>query len=100
MSQTGYTGLHIPQVLTEDAMKDLLAFFTPKQGEVLPLAMKYVTQIMAQANEIFRAVGNVVRLKKPRKGERITVVGDLHGQMNDILHILEKQGMPSQVTPV
>ena len=34
------------------------------------------------------------------EGEKVTVVGDIHGQLSDLLHILDESGMPSQANKV
>ena len=53
----------------------------------------YVGQLLCQAMGILKMLPNVVAVDAP-PGARVTVVGDVHGQFFDLLHILETAGMP------
>mmetsp|Transcript_12096 Transcript_12096/g.18030 ORF Transcript_12096/g.18030 Transcript_12096/m.18030 type:complete len:846 (+) Transcript_12096:67-2604(+) len=53
-----------------------------------------VLTIVARARQIMSKEPNVRRMTI-KKGARITVVGDLHGQIPDLLHIFHLNGLPS-----
>lgn len=83
-----YTGIHLPQVLTEAAVKDLLDTFQDVDAGLTPLHHKYVVRIISEATALFRSLPNVTYLEKPKGRSKIVVVGDLHGHMKDFQHIL------------
>jgi len=58
------------------------------------LSLKSVQRIMKQTYRILQTVPNVVHLDVP-EGGKMTIVGDIHGQLNDLLFILEESGFPS-----
>eukprot|EP01061_Rhynchopus_euleeides_P017626 TRINITY_DN29265_c0_g1_i1.p1 TRINITY_DN29265_c0_g1~~TRINITY_DN29265_c0_g1_i1.p1 ORF type:complete len:761 (+),score=269.98 TRINITY_DN29265_c0_g1_i1:54-2336(+) len=60
----------------------------------IPEDKESVHAIVYMAKKHFAKQRNVKRIKAPETG-KITVVGDLHGQLSDLLYILETQGMPS-----
>ena len=37
----------------------------------------------------------MTQISVPKEG-RITVVGDIHGQLSDLVYILKRQGMPNE----
>lgn len=69
-----------------------------------PAAWRIFTDAMAHLN----TMPNVVRLSPPvgarvtngrfNQGSKVVVVGDLHGQLADLLHILKEGGMPNEGT--
>ncbi|KEG06177.1 putative serine/threonine protein phosphatase [Trypanosoma grayi] len=69
-----------------------------------PAAWRVFTDAMNHLN----AMPNVVRLSPPigarvtngrvNQGSKVVVVGDLHGQLTDLLHILKECGMPNDGT--
>ena len=67
---------------------------TPGQaGSKLPRAI--VTQILRRCFALQQPMPNVRRVDlKP--GQRLTVVGDLHGQLADLLHIFSQNGWPDE----
>ncbi len=52
--------------------------------------------MLRSAYRILKAMPNTTRISLNGKGERLNVVGDLHGQLPDLLHILEEAGPPSE----
>mmetsp|Transcript_32754 Transcript_32754/g.63923 ORF Transcript_32754/g.63923 Transcript_32754/m.63923 type:complete len:695 (-) Transcript_32754:191-2275(-) len=60
-----------------------------------PMAVEDLTALLDQAKASLKQLPNVVRveLKSPVK---LTVVGDLHGQVKDLLFILKKHGLPTK----
>ena len=62
-------------------------------GSKLPRAI--VTQILRRCFALQQPMPNVRRVNlKP--GQRLTVVGDLHGQLADLLHIFSQNGWPDE----
>jgi serine/threonine-protein phosphatase with EF-hand domain len=59
------------------------------------LTRKSVVKILRRAYKTLPKLPNVTRMSVP-EGSKLTVVGDLHGQLSDLLHILEESGMPSE----
>ena len=60
----------------------------------LPQDKGEVLSAIAMAQKQHRRKSNVCRIRVPETG-RVTVVGDLHGQLADLLYILHNFGMPS-----
>eukprot|EP00475_Leptophrys_vorax_P045994 TRINITY_DN9727_c0_g2_i1.p1 TRINITY_DN9727_c0_g2~~TRINITY_DN9727_c0_g2_i1.p1 ORF type:complete len:705 (-),score=178.96 TRINITY_DN9727_c0_g2_i1:72-2186(-) len=63
----------------------------------------FVLHILGKAKEIFKALPNVVRIPMPVNNSpdefpeaSLTIVGDLHGQLRDLLQIFELKGLPSK----
>lgn len=67
-------------------------------------------RVMTDTMNLLNTLPNVVRLTPPSSagariingrwqlGGKVVVVGDLHGQLADLLHILKENGMPSEST--
>ncbi len=58
------------------------------------LLEKYVVSIVGRCIETFKALPNVDYCNIP-EGVTLTVVGDTHGQLYDVLHIFDSLGLPS-----
>lgn len=58
------------------------------------LSRKAVVKILRKAYKALQKQKNVTRLEV-EQGCKLTVVGDLHGQLSDLLHIIDEAGMPS-----
>jgi len=58
------------------------------------LSRKSVVKILRRAYKIMQKLPNVTYMEVP-VGSKLTVVGDLHGQLSDLLYILDEQGLPS-----
>ena len=54
----------------------------------------HVHNLMKKLASNLRAAPNVTHISVPKEG-RITVVGDIHGQLSDLVYILKRQGMPN-----
>ena len=55
----------------------------------------HVHNLMKKLASNLRAAPNVTQISVPKEG-RITVVGDIHGQLSDLVYILKRQGMPNE----
>lgn len=69
----------------------VVAFLFFQAGKSLPAFT--VHEILARVFEILRPLPNLIRIPM---AEHITVVGDIHGQLDDLLTIFKLNGMPSQ----
>jgi len=58
------------------------------------LSRNSVVKILRKVYKIMLKLPNVSRVNVPERGI-CTVVGDLHGQLSDLLHILETAGLPN-----
>ncbi|CAE8638945.1 unnamed protein product, partial [Polarella glacialis] len=75
---------------------NLLAMY--KEQKLLP--MKYVYMMTLDVLDILKTEKSLQRLAVP-EGSKITVVGDLHGQYFDFVHMIEEvSGRPSPENPI
>ena len=58
------------------------------------IALSLLMRILRKVYASLKAEGNIRHISVP-PGGKITVVGDIHGQLSDLLHILDESGMPS-----
>eukprot|EP00596_Hydrurales_sp_CCMP1899_P008345 CAMPEP_0119033936 /NCGR_PEP_ID=MMETSP1177-20130426/1001_1 /TAXON_ID=2985 /ORGANISM="Ochromonas sp, Strain CCMP1899" /LENGTH=680 /DNA_ID=CAMNT_0006991067 /DNA_START=153 /DNA_END=2195 /DNA_ORIENTATION=- len=58
------------------------------------LSVKLVMKLLRTAYRMLKQAGNISRIDVP-EGSKLTVVGDLHGQLPDLLHILAEAGLPA-----
>ena len=61
-----------------------------KVNKILPASL--VLKLISRVTPLLRALPNIVPVTVPA---RVTVVGDLHGQLDDLLAIFKLQGLPS-----
>jgi diadenosine tetraphosphatase ApaH/serine/threonine PP2A family protein phosphatase len=88
--------------LTEDIVMKVVADF--RAGVALPYHA--VWRILTDANALLRTHPNITRLAPPAgaklrggrwsQGGKTIIVGDLHGQLSDLLHIVNENGMPNE----
>ncbi|KAK2901810.1 hypothetical protein Q8A73_011556 [Channa argus] len=89
-----YSGPHLTFPLTvEQAVWLVEAFRNKKQ-----LHSRYVLQLLLETWKLLRLLPNINRVSTCHSKE-ITVCGDLHGQLEDLLLIFYKNGMPSLEKP-
>lgn len=82
---------HIPKgTLSSKVAEDIIAVYK-KRGK---LSLKSIQKILRFSYKTFKKLETVSKIKI-EKGEKVTVVGDLHGQLGDLFHILEESGWPS-----
>ena len=58
------------------------------------LSVKLVMKLLRTAYRMLKQADNISRIDIP-EGCKMTVVGDLHGQLADLLHILDESGLPA-----
>lgn len=122
-----YYGPHIPEQITLESILAMIEHFRKQDDVVefkldstseedkklleesmskekthrVMLHRSYVVQILEQAKSIIENLPNIVHINFPTSRlpiqPRITVVGDLHGQLKDLLYIFETRGFPSEV---
>lgn len=103
-----YTGIRLPDGLTKDALLDLMdRLYAQAMGEAQErvkvglknlLHVKYALRIASEFVTKLSSVPNVVHVSTALS-QRLTVVGDLHGQLRDLVHIVRHNGLPSFDNP-
>lgn len=80
-----------PAIPTEEHAQRMIAAFRQSKS----LHYRYAHELVGRITTIHRDQNlNVQRIQFPANA-RLTIVGDLHGQLQDLLAILEFQGLPS-----
>jgi len=81
----------------DDAFVDSLLSMFKEQGK---LPMKYAYQMTLDVLDLLKKEKTLQRIAVP-EGSKITVVGDIHGQLFDFAHMLEEvSGKPSPENPM
>ena len=86
-----YDGIELADPLAPGSAVDLLASF--QAG--LPLAEKYAATLVAQGISVLEQEANIPTLSRPTVESPLTVVGDLHGSLEDLGEIIKRWGVPS-----
>lgn len=89
--EEGYDGPHVTFPLTGDSLVELLDHF--KKGKSLHI--KYALDLLAQSRKIFAAEPTLQDIMIG-DGHKLTLVGDLHGQLADLFTIFTLNGLPSE----
>lgn len=85
-----------PSSVDDAFVKDLLALYK-EQGR---LPMKYAYMMTLDVLDLLKKEKTLQRVAVP-EGSKVTVVGDLHGQFFDFVHMLDEvSGMPSSENPI
>lgn len=58
------------------------------------VSTKLLLRVVNTARDMFAALENIQRLVTPPRG-KITVVGDIHGHLSDLLYVIDESGLPS-----
>ncbi|XP_053561239.1 serine/threonine-protein phosphatase with EF-hands 1 [Bombina bombina] len=89
-----YNGPRLSFPLTVSDTNILLQAF--KQGQLLHV--RYVLQLFHETKKFLQQMPNVIHLSTSYSKE-ITICGDLHGKLDDLLLIFYKNGLPSPENP-
>jgi serine/threonine-protein phosphatase with EF-hand domain len=76
--------------ITVETVKDVLELYK-KGGKLSQLSLQ---NILRQAYKFLKLEANIKRLSVS-SGEKLAVIGDLHGQVKDLFFILDENGLPS-----
>lgn len=90
-----YDGPHLSWPLTPENMLGLVQAF--KEGKVLH--SKYVLQMLHKFTHYNKALPTVVQITIKERS-RLTIVGDTHGQIQDVLHMFDINGVPDDFNSV
>uniref|UniRef100_M3YBI7 Serine/threonine-protein phosphatase with EF-hands n=3 Tax=Mustela putorius furo TaxID=9669 RepID=M3YBI7_MUSPF len=85
-----YTGPHLSFPLLPDHATALVEAFRLKQQ----LHARYVLNLLHETRKHLVQLPNINRVST-RYSEEVTVCGDLHGQLDDLIFIFYKNGLPS-----
>ncbi|XP_075312660.1 serine/threonine-protein phosphatase with EF-hands 2 [Odontesthes bonariensis] len=89
-----YTGPHLTFPITFCGVSKLVEAFKQKQQ----LHARYVLQILGETWRLLRILPNINYVSVCHTKD-ITICGDLHGQLEDLLLIFYKNGLPSSEKP-
>ncbi|XP_043928998.1 serine/threonine-protein phosphatase with EF-hands 1 isoform X2 [Protopterus annectens] len=89
-----YSGPRLSFPLTVADTNALLHAFKQKQQ----LHARYVLQLMYETKKFLKKLPNIIHLSTSYSKE-ITICGDLHGKLDDLLLIFYKNGLPSAERP-
>ncbi|XP_017295957.1 serine/threonine-protein phosphatase with EF-hands 1 isoform X2 [Kryptolebias marmoratus] len=89
-----YSGPRISFPLSVSDTNALLSAFKEHQT----LHARYVLQLLYETKKLLKQMPNIVHLSTSYTKD-ITICGDLHGRLDDLLLIFYKNGLPSAETP-
>nr|XP_056717914.1 serine/threonine-protein phosphatase with EF-hands 1 [Euleptes europaea] len=89
-----YYGPHLSFPLTVADTSALLQAFKYRQQ----LHARYVLQLLHETKKVLQQMPNITHLSTSYVKE-ITICGDLHGKLDDLLLIFYKNGLPSEENP-
>lgn len=76
--------------LNAKVAQDIISLYKQKGH----LSLKSIQKILRFSYKNFKKLSTLSHINIA-KGEKVTVVGDLHGQLGDLFHILDESGWPS-----
>lgn len=94
--ENNYKGIHIGTPLTRKDLDNLIESFRKKKQH--RLHAKYVASILRQATAVLKNMPNINQASTAIS-KQVTICGDLHGKLDDLLVIFHKNGLPSAENP-
>ncbi|XP_017775514.1 PREDICTED: serine/threonine-protein phosphatase rdgC [Nicrophorus vespilloides] len=91
-----YKGIHVNFPMRKADLHNLIQHFNDRKKPKLHAC--YVAKILIEAVFHLRKLPNINVLHM-NVSQEFTVCGDIHGQLDDLLLILQKNGLPSQENP-
>ncbi|XP_053953254.1 serine/threonine-protein phosphatase rdgC isoform X2 [Anastrepha ludens] len=95
-SDKNYEGPHLKFPLTKKDVVTLIDLFRKKKSE--RLLAKYVGSILKEAAFKLKRLPNLNQASTAIS-KQVTIIGDLHGKLDDLLVIFYKNGLPSVENP-
>ncbi|XP_035220123.1 serine/threonine-protein phosphatase with EF-hands 2-like, partial [Stegodyphus dumicola] len=92
--EEGYKGLKIKLPMKADTIVKLTEYFKSRRR----LHAKYVLTIIHAARKILKYKPNI-NFASSVHSRQITICGDLHGKLEDLLTVFYKNGLPSRDSP-
>eukprot|EP00472_Partenskyella_glossopodia_P007468 CAMPEP_0197532480 /NCGR_PEP_ID=MMETSP1318-20131121/39869_1 /TAXON_ID=552666 /ORGANISM="Partenskyella glossopodia, Strain RCC365" /LENGTH=649 /DNA_ID=CAMNT_0043089051 /DNA_START=50 /DNA_END=1997 /DNA_ORIENTATION=+ len=87
-------GLSLHDQLDPTSVRRLIEYLRESRGLI---TMSTFHNILHQAFALINCDPNITFIDNPQKeGSKVTVVGDLHGDLDDLIKILDYTGMPSE----
>ncbi|KAG7215268.1 hypothetical protein INR49_022645 [Caranx melampygus] len=94
--ETCYDLIPVPESYTDLGCRSLSPSPTPTPCSTLHA--RYVLQLLYETKKLLKQMPNIIHLSTSCTKE-ITICGDLHGRLDDLLLIFYKNGLPSAETP-
>ncbi|XP_046395788.1 serine/threonine-protein phosphatase rdgC [Ischnura elegans] len=91
-----YKGPHVSSPLIRADLDTLIQAFTKKK--VYPLHPRYVASIVREATARLKVLPNLNQASTALS-RQVTICGDIHGKLDDLLIVLHKNGLPSAENP-
>ncbi|CAF1555379.1 unnamed protein product [Adineta steineri] len=92
--ESSYKGPHIQLPINKEQFESLILAL--QRGEFLHV--RYVLLILHEVRRILKRLPNV-NVVSTHQSKCVTVVGDLHGNLSDLMLIFHKNGLPSNENP-
>ncbi|XP_064609574.1 serine/threonine-protein phosphatase with EF-hands 2-like [Liolophura sinensis] len=92
--EPSYSGPHIEFPLTQAHIQRLIAAFKKKQL----LHAKYLLQLLHEARKRLKLLKNISHASSSI-AKQVTVCGDLHGKLDDLIMVFYKNGLPAVDNP-